>query len=58
MLPQEMHGSRQPSLPGSRRMTVDQSIESFNVSRRQSTVVTTIRRQSLGVMAQRRLLIE
>lgn len=53
-----MHGSRQPSLPGSRRMTVDHGIESFNVSRRQSTVVTAIRRQSIGVMAQRRLLIE
>ncbi|KAG4074262.1 hypothetical protein HA402_008671 [Bradysia odoriphaga] len=59
LMPPEMHGSLQQSLPGSRRMTVDQSIESFNVSRRQSTVMTaTIRRQSLGVIAQRRLLLE
>lgn len=58
ILPHE-NSSQQLSLPGSRRMTGDNNTlqELGAISRRQS-VVATIRRQSVNLAAQRRLLME
>lgn len=58
MLPHE-NSNTQLSLPGSRRMTGDnlQLQEMGSMSRRQS-VVATIRRQSVNLAAQRRLIME
>lgn len=53
------HSSQQMSYPGSRRMTFDNNAlqEMGAMSRRQS-VVATIRRGSVNIGAQRRLLME
>lgn len=53
------NSNNQVSLPGSRRMTIDTNgMPELAISRRPSACISAIRRQSTGLVVQRRLLME